>query len=156
MEWEFVPFRHKNTQTLECKFCSIPLRSAPLHSIPCCSVPFIHFKVSKHTLRYSKRINRLPSWFQMIQRSQSFTSWQELTRAVELEYDPSEFDQPRTALFKLTQTGLLQDYNLAFIALANRVTELDQEALLDCFISGLEDSNPRNIVSPINITFSLS
>ncbi|MCH94634.1 transposon Ty3-I gag-pol polyprotein, partial [Trifolium medium] len=44
-------------------------------------------------------------WFQMIQRETPFSSWQEFTHALELEYGPSEFERPRTALFKLAQTA---------------------------------------------------
>ncbi|PNX70432.1 hypothetical protein L195_g057387, partial [Trifolium pratense] len=69
--------------------------------------------------------------YQMLQRAQPFLSWQELSRSIELE-------RPRASLFKLSQTGSLDDYYLELTALANRSTGLTAEALLDCFISGLQ------------------
>ncbi|MCH79786.1 hypothetical protein A2U01_0000542, partial [Trifolium medium] len=86
-------------------------------------------------------------WFQMIQRETPFRSWQEFTRAIELEYGPSAFDRPRTALFKLAQSGTINDYYTQFTALANRVTRLDPDAMLDCFISGLQKDLQREVIS---------
>jgi hypothetical protein len=60
-------------------------------------------------------------WFQMIQRSQPFRSWQEFTRALEMDFGPSAYDCPRAALFKLTQTSSVNEYYREFNALANRV-----------------------------------
>ncbi|MCI80545.1 hypothetical protein A2U01_0101816, partial [Trifolium medium] len=34
-------------------------------------------------------------WFQMIQRSHPFRSWQEFTRALEMDFGPSAYDCPR-------------------------------------------------------------
>lgn len=86
-------------------------------------------------------------WFQMLQRTKPFQSWSALSRAIELEFGPSAFDRPRAALFKLSQTGSLSDYYLEFTALANRVTGLDQEAVMDCFISGLQKDLQREVIS---------
>ncbi|MCI53789.1 hypothetical protein A2U01_0075036, partial [Trifolium medium] len=72
----------------------------------------------------------------MLHRSRPFLSWQELSRSIELEFGPSEFDRSRAALFMLAQTGSLDDYYLEFTTLASRSTGLTAEALLDCFLSG--------------------
>lgn len=45
------------------------------------------------------------SWFKRIQRTHPFRSWQEFTRALELDYGPSAYECPRSTLFKLQQTG---------------------------------------------------
>ncbi|MCH87619.1 hypothetical protein A2U01_0008493, partial [Trifolium medium] len=86
-------------------------------------------------------------WFQMLHRARPFLSWQELSRSIELEFGPSEFERPRASLFKLTQTGSLDDYYLEFTSLANRSTGLTAEALLDCFISGLHTELQREVIS---------
>jgi hypothetical protein len=86
-------------------------------------------------------------WFQMIQRASPFRSWQEFTRAIELEYGPSAYERPRTTLFKLAQTGSVNEYYVQFTALANRVTGIDAEALLDCFLSGLQKELQREVIS---------
>jgi len=44
-------------------------------------------------------------WFQMIQRTKPFMSWNALTRALETEFGPSPFDCPQASLFKLQQKG---------------------------------------------------
>ncbi|MCI38588.1 hypothetical protein A2U01_0059816, partial [Trifolium medium] len=82
-------------------------------------------------------------WYQMLHRARPFLSWQELSRSIELEFGPSEFERPRASLFKLKQTGSLDDYYLEFTSLANRSTGLTNEALLDCFISGLHKELQR-------------
>lgn len=92
-------------------------------------------------------------WFQMMQRSNPFQSWQAFTRAIELDFGPSVFDCPRATLFKLMQTGSVCDYYREFTSLANRVYGLSPEALLDCFISGLQDTIRRDVMvqSPITL-----
>jgi hypothetical protein len=84
-------------------------------------------------------------WYQMIQKNEPFTSWQQLTRALELDFGPSAYDCPRATLFKLTQTTTVNDYYMQFTALANRVEGLSPEAMLDCFISGLQEEISRDI-----------
>ncbi|KAJ1441579.1 Retrotransposon gag domain [Sesbania bispinosa] len=63
----------------------------------------------------------------------------DLSKAVEEQFDPFMFDCPRAQLFKLTQCGSVADYYSQFMILANRVDGLTDAALLDCFISGLHD-----------------
>lgn len=48
------------------------------------------------------------------------------------------FESPHATLFKLTQTGSLNDYYMTFTSLANRVSSLTPDAMMDCFISGLQ------------------
>ncbi|KAK2416226.1 hypothetical protein P8452_61193 [Trifolium repens] len=86
-------------------------------------------------------------WYQMCQRSQPFRSWQEFTRALELDFGPSAYDCPRAALFKLTQTGTVSDYYREFNTLANRVYGVSTEAFLDCFISGLQVDIRRDVLA---------
>ncbi|MCI11643.1 hypothetical protein A2U01_0032745, partial [Trifolium medium] len=86
-------------------------------------------------------------WFQMNQRSHPFRSWQEFTRALEMDFGPSAYESPREALFKLTQTHSVADYYKEFNALANRVHGLSNEAFLDCFLSGLTGDIRRDVVA---------
>ncbi|QHN82893.1 hypothetical protein S245_071022 [Arachis hypogaea] len=87
------------------------------------------------------------SRFQMMQRNQSFTTWFELKRAVEIEFGPSMFDCPQAALFKLTQQESVGDYYLEFTALANRSQINPLEALTDYFISGLKADIKRDVIA---------
>ncbi|CAJ2659203.1 unnamed protein product [Trifolium pratense] len=97
-------------------------------------------------------------WYQMVQRSHPFTSWIEFTRALELDFGPSVYDCPRATLFKLTQTGTVAEYYLQFTSLANRVYGLSNDALIDCFVSGLNDEIRRDVLihTPISIVKAVS
>jgi len=86
-------------------------------------------------------------WFQMIQRSNPFMSWTALTTALETEFVPSPFDCPQAALFKLQQKGSVSEYYLRFMSLANRSGSLPQEALLNCFVSGLHTELQRDVIA---------
>lgn len=69
----------------------------------------------------------------MLQYANPFLSWKKLSGVVEMEFGPSAFDDPIVALFKLAQISTLDDYYLEFTALANCLTSLEPEALLDYF-----------------------
>lgn len=92
-------------------------------------------------------------WFQMVTRSQPFQSWNDFTRALELDFGPSIYDCPRASLFKLQQTKVVNDYYLEFTTLFNRVYGLSNDALIDCFVSGLKEEIRRDVMlhCPISI-----
>lgn len=58
-------------------------------------------------------------------------------QALELCFTPSLHDDPRGALFNLSQHGSVNLYLAEFEALANRIVGLSTPFLLSCFISGL-------------------
>ncbi|GAU45812.1 hypothetical protein TSUD_115000 [Trifolium subterraneum] len=97
-------------------------------------------------------------WFQMIQRTNPFNSWVEFTRALELDFGPSIYDCPRASLFKLNQSGTVSDYYIQFTALANMVYGLSIDALVDCFISGINPEIRRDVMihTPITIVKDVS
>jgi hypothetical protein len=98
------------------------------------------------------------SWFQMVQRTNPFQSWIDFTRALELDFGPSIYECPRATLFKLTQTGTVAEYYLKFTSLANRVYGLSNDALIDCFVSGLNVDIRRDVVlhTPISLVKAMS
>ncbi|PNY16671.1 retrotransposon-related protein, partial [Trifolium pratense] len=85
-------------------------------------------------------------WYQMVQRTHPFQSWIEFTRALELDFGPSVYECPRATLFKLNQSGTVAEYYLKFTTLANRVYGLSSDALIDCFISGLNNDIRRDVM----------
>ncbi|GAU25204.1 hypothetical protein TSUD_151040 [Trifolium subterraneum] len=85
-------------------------------------------------------------WYQMVQRTTPFQSWMDFTRALELDFGPSIYECPRATLFKLNQTGTVAEYYLQFTSLANRVYGLSNDALIDCFISGLSADIRRDVL----------
>ncbi|WVZ02924.1 hypothetical protein V8G54_023730 [Vigna mungo] len=84
-------------------------------------------------------------WFQMQQRTRPFRSWNEMKRAIEIEFEPTLFESPRESLFKLQQQGTVSEYYTEFITLANRTNIEPAEALRDCFISGLRMDIRREV-----------
>lgn len=75
--------------------------------------------------------------YQMMQRSNPFQSWLEFTYALELDFGPSIYECPRATMFKMGQSGTVAEYYLQFTSLSNRVYGLNNDTLIDCFISGL-------------------
>lgn len=77
-------------------------------------------------------------WFQWMYCHGLITSWNGLLHALETRFAPSFYDDPRGALFKLTQRGSVNEYLTEFERLANRIVGLPPTFLLSCFISGLQ------------------
>ena len=85
------------------------------------------------------------SWFQWMFRNGFITLWPALLQATESRFAPSIYDDPRGALFKLTQRGTVTEYLTEFEKLANRITSLSPSVLLSCFISGLSQEIRREV-----------
>lgn len=68
-------------------------------------------------------------------------------------FAPSFYDDPRGALFKLTQRGTVAQYLAEFERLANRIVGLPPPFLLSCFISGLSPEIRREVqaFTPMNL-----
>ena len=85
------------------------------------------------------------SWFQWMFINGFITSWSALLQAIESRFAPSIYDDPREALFKLTQRGTVTKYLTEFEKLANCITGLSPSVLLSCFISGLSPEIRREV-----------
>jgi len=86
-------------------------------------------------------------WSQMMQKNNLFPFWKSFTRALEVEFGPSPFECPCSKLFKLNQNTLVEEYYAQFTSLANRITGITMDALLDYFISGLKMEIHRDVLS---------
>jgi len=86
-------------------------------------------------------------WYQMQVRTNPFHSWIDFTRALETEFGPSPYECPRSDLFKLQQVHYVHEYYTQFTALANRVQGITSEALLDCFVGGLQHDIKRDVIA---------
>ena len=71
--------------------------------------------------------------------------WTTFTRALELRFGPSSFENHQAALFKLKQDGSVANYQTEFERLSNCVVGLPHTALLNCFISGLRPDIQQEI-----------
>lgn len=76
--------------------------------------------------------------FQWMHHNHLLITWTEFTRALEIRFGPSSFENHQQALFKLHQSSIVADYQKEFERLCNRVNGLPQNAILDYFISSLK------------------
>ncbi|XP_042488048.1 uncharacterized protein LOC122068247 [Macadamia integrifolia] len=86
--------------------------------------------------------------FQWMYRSSQFSTWAVFTRALELYFGPSEFDDPQATLVKLTQTTTVAEYQSRFETLANRIEGIPPSFLVSCFISGLRGDIRNELARP--------
>jgi hypothetical protein len=77
-------------------------------------------------------------WFQWMHSNGLILTWTAFLHALETRFAPSQYEDPKGALFKLTQTGSVKQYQGQFELLANRITGLPPPFYLSCFISGLK------------------
>ena len=93
------------------------------------------------------------SWYQWMFRNGFITSWSGFLQALESRFAPSYYDDPKGALFKLTQRGTVNEYLTEFERLANRVIGLPPPFLLSCFVSGLTQDIRREVLAlqPISL-----
>ena len=93
------------------------------------------------------------SWYQWMFRNGFITSWSGFLQALESRFAPTFYDDPKGALFKLTQRGNVNEYLTEFEPLANRVIGLPPLFLLSCFISGLTPEIQREVLAlqPISL-----
>nr|KAJ0216182.1 hypothetical protein LSAT_V11C300118660 [Lactuca sativa] len=107
---------------------------------------------------YLTRLSGLQLWFHVFQFSvitnNLFTSWPDFSRALELRFGPSSFENHQAALFKLQQTTTVTEYVANLERLSNMVVGLQPDALLNCFVSGLRPTiqNELAILKPTSFT----
>jgi len=66
-------------------------------------------------------------------------------QSLELRFAPSQYEDPRGALFKLCQTCYVKEYQTEFETLANRIIGLPAQFYLSCFVSGLKPAIRREV-----------
>lgn len=93
------------------------------------------------------------SWYQWMFSNGFITSWTGFLQALESRFAPSFYEDPKGALFKLSQKGSVNEYLTEFKRLANRVIGLPPPFLLSCFISGLSPEIKREVLAlqPISL-----
>ncbi|XP_028181354.1 uncharacterized protein LOC114368228 [Glycine soja] len=93
------------------------------------------------------------SWYQWMFRNGFITSWSGFLQALESRLAPSYYDDPKGALFKLTQRGTVNEYLTEFERLANSVIGLPPPFLLSYFVLGLAQDIRREVLAlqPISL-----
>jgi len=85
-------------------------------------------------------------WFQLLEKAHQVPDWLSLSTAIQIQFGPSQIDNLRLDLFKLTQTSTMADYYASFTELANQSYRLDDFVLL-CFISRLIPELKHEVIS---------
>jgi hypothetical protein len=107
-------------------------------------VPMVAFYMKREAL----------GWYKWMYQNHQLLDWLSFSRELELRFGPSTFENHQAQLFKLRQTGTISEYQASFEKLANQITGLPAEAMLNCFISGLhtEIRNELAIQKPPTIS----
>lgn len=92
-------------------------------------------------------------WFQWMAGNGQLLSWQSLLHALEAWLTPSQYDDSKGTLFKLTQKGFVNDCLSEFETLANLIVGLASSFLLSCFISDLAPEIRREVLALQPMTF---
>ena len=86
-------------------------------------------------------------WFQMMEKANQIPNWLSLSTVIQIQFGPSQFENPRVELLKLAQTSTVDDYYHSFTVLANCSYGMDDTLLLDYFIGGLSPELKREVIS---------
>jgi hypothetical protein len=78
------------------------------------------------------------SWYKYLHNNALLGTWQQFSRALELCFGPSDYENHQMTLFKLKKTTSVTVYQAEFEKLCNYVTGLPSEALLNCYLSSLK------------------
>ncbi|XP_028230859.1 uncharacterized protein LOC114411353 [Glycine soja] len=93
------------------------------------------------------------SWYQWMYINWLITTWNGFLQALESRFAPTFYEDPKRALFKLTQTSTVNEYLTDFERFANRVVGLPPSFLLSCFISRLKPDVQREVLALQPILF---
>jgi len=88
-----------------------------------------------------------PRFIDTLDEQKVVADWPSLSTTIQIQFGPSQFDNPRSDLFKLKQSSTVAYYYVSFTELANQSYGLDNYVLLDCFISGLIPELKREVIS---------
>ncbi|XP_015967238.1 uncharacterized protein LOC107490956 [Arachis duranensis] len=88
---------------------------------------------------------RALAWFQMWERLEPMADWLAISTALQKQFGPSHFENPREEPLKLKQSTTVNAYFESFNDLAARVYGLDDALLLDCFVGGLHPELKREV-----------
>jgi hypothetical protein len=98
------------------------------------------------------------TWHQWMHSNQQLLTWPLFVQSLELRFAPSQYEDPRAALFKLCQTGTVKEYQTQFETLANRIIGLPAPFYLSCFVSGLKPEIRREVQAfqPMSLSHAIS
>ncbi|GAU51718.1 hypothetical protein TSUD_415230, partial [Trifolium subterraneum] len=98
------------------------------------------------------------TWFQWMHQNGQLMTWTTFLHALETRFAPSQYEDPKGALFKLSQTTSVKEYQAQFESLANHIVGLPPSCYLSCFISGLKPAIRREVLAfqPVTLVQAIS
>nr|GFB79043.1 retrotransposon-related protein [Tanacetum cinerariifolium] len=92
-------------------------------------------------------------WFRLMTRNGLITTCDRFKESVKNHSAPSKYEDPKGALSKLLQLGMVEDYQRQFKKLMNRVTDIPDSLLISFYISGLKLHLQRELLVSKPTTF---
>lgn len=78
-------------------------------------------------------------WHRWLTKFRGPLTWEEFTKALQLRFGPTDYEDPSEALTRLKQISTVSQYQESFEKLSHRVDHLPETFLVGCFIAGLQD-----------------
>lgn len=88
---------------------------------------------------------RAAAWFQWMKANNLLTTWPNFLSSLKDRFGSSMFEDPQGALSKLTQTGLVANFQSAFEELMNCIYDISEPLLISFFITGLKSDIRREL-----------
>jgi len=82
---------------------------------------------------------RALTWYHWLMDAGHTGGWEEFVFALKTRFAPSAFDDPVGAFTKLKQTSTVEDYQVQFEILSNRIQGMSEEFKVSTFLSGLKE-----------------
>ncbi|GAU31589.1 hypothetical protein TSUD_54120 [Trifolium subterraneum] len=98
------------------------------------------------------------TWFRWMHQNDQLLTWTTFLHALEIRFAPSQYEDLKGALFKLSQTSSVKEYQTQFESLANRIVGLSPSCYLSCFVSGLKPEIRHEVLGfqPVTLTQAIS
>nr|GEX18039.1 hypothetical protein [Tanacetum cinerariifolium] len=98
-------------------------------------------------------------WHRWYTKAQGPVTWAEFTKALLVQFGPTDYEDPSEALHRLKQSTTVVIYQETYERLSNRVKGLPESFLVGCFIGGLKDEirlevklkKPRRLVEAMGM-----
>ena len=84
-------------------------------------------------------------WYHWMYSTSQLQAWEDFSRKLELRFGPSSFINHEAQLYKLQQRTTVTKYLQDFECLSTRISGLNSNNLLNCFLSGLRDDIQREL-----------
>ncbi|XP_047339547.1 uncharacterized protein LOC124943023 [Impatiens glandulifera] len=92
-------------------------------------------------------------------RSQTITlTWDVLRSDLLQQFIPSVCESPINQLMNLKQKGSIQDYNLKYMAISQKLINMPDEYVIECYLSGIHEeiSNTVRLLKPDSLNLAMA